>query len=606
MTLDDRSLREHLDRRAEAGLTDVAQTADVVLARVAEIDRGPWWRRLGVRAPSLGIAAAAVAVLVVALAVLPPRLWPGPGTSPIPVTAGYPANRALTAEELAALLGASPSEPAGALVIADVKLLPVRGVCDSADCPAFWFDAGGHNIVVYAFPEAIPVAPDQTQPQPFVPSPQAFRVRLDGNLDFLRSVRPGPDGLAWTLPQLTAALTDVRADDRAVPYLYLVDAVRAISPAAIPCPFAPAPSNGSDFSCAAGIAWLVPDEPSIPGENDINAPANGLRVPAPADVRGRADALRQRGFWLVDPLVGQATCFACPPAGAADLIGRVPSADELGLEPSVAPAASTTPPTGEPTTPSTGEPTTAPTPTADASETGVREITFSTDLVRLDGFETADLTVTVSFADDVVPYHGADASMTPLLYFQRDAGDTGDPLDPHISQLVRTMRESPVAGLWTATFRLTSGDRGIWQVDGLVAYNADGQEARIGPAIRDRSPKLEVMGTSPLHLTMEVSPSPVEIGQALEISGRVTDQDTGDPLGDVVVTIGQGEICNLGGIGTTVTTNPNGVYAYVIDEVVDATVCAWISDDPGVHPIPDSDIPIALYGILFADSEGMR
>jgi hypothetical protein len=167
------------------------------------------------------------------------------------------------------------------------------------------------------------------------------------------------------------------------------------------------------------------------------------------------------------------------------------------------------------------------------------------------------------------------------------------------------MRESPVAGVWTATIRLTSGDRGIWHVDGLVAYEADGQELHIGPAIRDLSPKLEVIGTSPPHLTMEVSPSPVEIGQALEISGQVTDQDTGDPLGDVVVTIGQGDVCNLGGTGTTVTTNPNGAYSFVIDEVVDATVCAWISDEPGVHPSPDSDIPIALYGILFADSEGM-
>jgi hypothetical protein len=342
MTLDDRSLREHLDRRAEAGLTDVAQTADVVLARVAEIDRGPWWRRLDVRAPSLGVAAAAVAVLVIALAVLQP----------------------------------------------------------------------------------------------------------------------------------------------------------------------------------------------------------------------------------------------------------------LGLAPAATPAATTAPPTTEPTT--------EPTPTADTSATGVREITFSTDLVRLNGFETADLTVTVSFADDVVPYHGADASLTPMLYFQRDTDDTGDPLDPHIAQLVRTMREAPEAGLWTATFRLTSGDRGIWHVDGLVAYDDDGQELHIGPAIRDLSPRLEVIGTSPPHLTMEVSPSPVEIGQALEISGQVTDEDSGDPLGDVVVTIGQGDVCNLGGTGTTVTTNPNGAYAYVIDEVVDATVCAWISDEPGVHPHPESDIPIALYGILFADQEGMR
>ena len=592
MSLDDRSLREHLDRRAEAGLTDVAQTADVVLARVAEIDRGPWWRRLGVRAPSLGIAAGAVAVIVIALAVLPPRLWPGPGTSPTssdPASAlGYPGNRALTGVELASLLGKDVMGLVGALLVVDVNVSPNTASCVRLSlCPEYVVDAPGRSVATR------PLWAYRSQ-QPLLDPPYAFRVREDGHLDLLGSVRPGSDALAWTLTQAADVMAGARAADRAVRYLYLVDAVRAVSTALIECPFVPAPSIGPDFSCAAGIAWLVPDESFVPGDGFPTAPVNSLRVPASEGVPGRSDALQQRAFWLVDPFVDQEGCFACPPAGAADLLGRVLTLDELGLAPPETPASPTTPPTTEPK------------PSADASATGVREITFSTDLVRLDGFETADLTVTVSLAADVVPYHGADASLTPTLYFQRDAGDTGDPLDPYIAQLVRTMRESPVAGLWTATFRLTSGDRGIWHVDGLVAYDADGRELPIGPEIRDLSPKLEVTGTSPPHLTMEVSPSPVEIGQALEISGQVTDQDTGDPLRDVVVTIGQGDACNLGGTGTTVTTNPNGAYAYVIDEVVDATVCAWISDEPGVHPSPDSDIPIALYGILFADSEGMR
>lgn len=601
MSLDDRSLREHLDRRAEAGLTDVAQTADVILARVAEIDRGPWWRRLRVRAPSLGIAAGAVAVLVIALAVLPPRLWPGPGTSPTssdPASAlGYPSNRALTGAELASLLGKDPVGLVDVTLVADVTVSPNTSSCVRlALCPEYVVDAPGRSVATR------PLWAYRSQ-QPLLDPPYAFRVREDGHLDLLGSVRPGPDALAWTLAQAADVMAGARAADRAVPYLYLVDAVRAISAAAISCPSVPGPTPSPDFGCAGPWTWLTGNEAAPPIGSDaappiterFDAPPDGLRLPNAVDGR---PGTTEHGYWLVDPLVDQEPCFACPPAGAADLIGRVPTAGELGLEPPGVPAASTAPPT-------TG-PTAEPTPTADASETGVREITFSTDRVRLGGFETADLTVTVSFADDVVPYHGADASLTPMLYFQRDAGDTGDPLDPHIAQLVRTMRESPVAGLWTATFRLTSGDRGIWHVDGLVAYDADGRELHIGPAIRDLSPKLEVIGTGPPHLTMEVSPSPVEIGQPLAISGQVTDQDTGDPLGDVVVTIGQGDACNLGGTGTTVTTNPNGAYSYVIDEVVDATVCAWISDEPGVHPHPESDIPIALYGILFADPDGMR
>jgi hypothetical protein len=596
MMLDDRSLREHLDRRAETGVSDVEGIAEVVMTRVAELDRGPWWRRLGVRAPSLGLAAAVVAVLVIALAVLPPRLWPGPGSSPTPsgpaVAAGYPASRALTAGELRTLLAGETARLADAVLIVDVELREATVSCVLlALCPTFAVDFGDPANPIYVVdPRGVASVGAGTY---------AVHVLGESSVTVFGRVRAGPDGLAWTLPQLTAALADLRAD-RAVPYLYLVDAFRAISPAAIPCPFAPAPSIGPDFSCAAGIAWLVSDEASIPAENDINAPANSLRVPVPADVRGRSDMLRQPGFWLVDPVVDQEPCFACSPAGAADLIGRVPTAGELGLEPSGTPAPSSASSTSEPTTPPT---TTGPTPTADVSVTGIREITFSTDVVRLDGFETADLTVTVTFVDDVVPYHGADASMTPLLYFQRDAGDTGDPLDPHIAQLVRTMRESPVAGVWTATFRLTSGDRGTWHVDGLVAYDADGQEVPIGPAIRDLSPRLEVVGTNVPFLTMEVRPWPVELGQPLEVTGQVTDQDSGDPIGYALLTIGRGDSCGPGGTGSSVRANVNGEYTYAMPAADSPLVCAWMSGDAFAFPSPDSDVPLALYAALFADPQ---
>ena len=568
MSLDDRSLHEHLDRRAEAGLTDVAQTADVVLARVAEIDRGPWWSRFGVRTPSLGVSAAAVVVLIVALAALSPRLWPGPGSSPgdsAAVLSDYPAARAMTADELDGLL-INPGDWTGLLLIADVELSPWDLPCDSSPCPDLETKLARNTVGVYGN-------------DPVLGGPYAFRVRADGNFELVQAVKPGGDGLAWTLPQLTAALPDLRAADRSVPYAYLVDAVRVVSSAAIPCPNAESPRVGPDFSCNPGIAWLVPDE--SPGPSDgFSPPAGGLRVP---NAFGPPE--RRRGYWLVDPLVAQESCFQCPPAGAADLVGRVAGLGEL---------VRAIPTPYESFNPS---------PTPAVTTAIVEDITFSTNQIRLDGFETADLTVTVSFANDVVPYHGADASMTPLLYFLRDAGDTGDPLDPHIAQLVRTMRESPVAGVWTATFRLTSGDRGTWHVDGLVAYDADGQELRIGPAIRDLSPKLEVVGTSAPFLTMEVRPWPVELGQPLEVSGQVTNQDSGDPIGYALLTIGRGDSCGPGGTGTSVRANVNGVYTYAVPDADSSLVCAWISGDPFTYPSPDSDVPVALYAALFADPQ---
>ena len=62
---------------------------------------------------------------------------------------------------------------------------------------------------------------------------------------------------------------------------------------------------------------------------------------------------------------------------------------------------------------------------------------------------------------------------------------------------------------------------------------------------------LDVTGTHAPLLTMEFEPSPAEVGQPLEVSGQVTDEDTGDPYGGVVVTIGRDNVCAEGGAGET-------------------------------------------------------
>ena len=574
MTLDDRSLREHLDRRAVAGVTDVEHIAEVVMTRVAATASGPWWRRIGVRGPSLGVAAAGIAVLILALAVLPPSIWNGPGTSPTPSAeraAGYPATRALTAEELDAVLGSDPSARAGTVVIADVTLEVLRVVCLGTACPRYLIDLGDREIYVF----------DSDPPDPIVGSPYAFRVtdHPGGRLELLGSVRPGPDGLAWTLPQLTAALVDLKGPGaRPVPYLYLVDAWRAVSTTQYRC----RAGFSGVFGCGSGVAWLVADEATV---SSNSAPPGSLRIPnAAGDSPGAGDP--QHGYWLVDPFVAQEDCFLCPPAGAADLLGRVLTLDELGVTlPAPRPSATAG----------------APTPTPIDPQTAAVEIGFSTGSMALDGFETSDVTVSITFPAGLRPDPGADPSLAPIVVLERGAGDTGDPTDPHIPQLVRAMAPTPDAGQWTATYRLTSGDRGIWRVGGVVAYDIEGHELVIDPAISDTSPTLEVLGTHVPDLTVLLDPYPVEVGRALEVSGRVTDQDSGDPIGDVIVTVGSGAACAPGGIGTTVRTNENGDYAFMIPEADGTTVCAWISGEPGVYPSFDVDVPIALYAAVFAE-----
>jgi hypothetical protein len=565
MTLDDRSLRVHIDRRAEAGATDPQAVADATMSRVAAPE--PWWRGVASR-PVRGLpaAAAGLAILLFAVTMAPRWLGSGPGASPgtTGATGGpeYPAERPLTAAELDDLLGPDPRLRASVTLVADVELRPQSEVLCGllTDCPEYVLQlpSGEHYV--------------QAGPDPLLSAPYAFRVREDGALDLLGSVRPGPDGLAWTLPKLLEVVPGARAGDRAVQYLYLVDAVRVVSTWAYRCPANIFPSNPA-FQCGTGSAWLIPVGSPVP-TSWASAPPESLRVPNITPVAVDSGAHDEHGYWLIDPLVAQDLdrCFLCPPAGAADLIGRVLTPEELDHTPS-------------------------PTPTATISALSVENIAFSSELVTLDGFETADVNVTVSFAGDVVQYHDINASLTPLICLERDG--TADAIDPHPLALSRTLVQIGGTNPWVASFRLTSGDQGTWRVTCVVAYDADGNELIVNPSLGGASPKLEVIGTHAPHLTMEFKPSPAEIGQALEVFGRVTDADTGDALAGVVVTIGRGVVCTQGGSGTTITTNPNGAYTYVIPEADEAVVCTWITDLDGVYPDVSTD-PIAIYALLLA------
>jgi len=333
MTLDDRSLREHLVRRAKAGATDIGALRDSVLAQLSDGAHGsPWYRQSRIRS-TIGLAAAAVVVALVGLALLPEYRDPGPAMSASPsafpfasATPGdrpaleYPADRAMTAAELEELLGDNPADRASIVVIADVELVVLDATC-VGECPAYLIRTASGQIAVFDGGDRIFA----------IAGPQAFRVRADGDLDVLGPVREGPEGLSWTLPQLTTELTKLRAAEGAnpVPFLYLVDAVRVVSEAAFRC-FAPPPAIDVRFGCGSGsVSWLVPAEASVSTAGS-NAPPGSLRVPNVTGIRPSGDAFRQRGFWLLDPWVTPEDCFLCPSAGAADLLGRVLTFRDLG------------------------------------------------------------------------------------------------------------------------------------------------------------------------------------------------------------------------------------------------------------------------------------
>ena len=368
MSLDDRILREHFDRRAHAGAIDPTAIAAAVAARLDKAQGNPWWRGVRLGLPSLGLAAAAIVVALIGIGVLPGHLAQGPGASPTDTAwasnvdgASYPTERAMTPAELASFMSGDPSGRIGTIVVADVQVGYVRGrVCGPDEtCPGLWIALpNGGSLVAWG-------GPTDTLSQ----APYAFRVREDGGLDFLGAVRPGPTGLAWTLPQLLASEPYFRSSAVPDSTLYVLDATLTVPDINIYCPLAvwPAPK----FSCT-DIAWFVANDAPVP-TGTIEAPPDSLRA------SGVDGAGAGPGQWLIHPALTPDGCFACPPAGAVDIGGPVRTFADLGLDP------------GQSANPSVG-PTT--TPALDTSQA-----MSATELASLLGTNPADRAGTFVVAD---------------------------------------------------------------------------------------------------------------------------------------------------------------------------------------------------------------
>ena len=325
MTLDDRSLREHLDRRAGTGSSEPVRIADAVIDRIGTGSAEPWWRGSRAHLPGFAMASAVVVVVLLAAALAPSLLRPsGPGSSSPgtsvtgPAGTGYPGADALDAAGLAALLGDDPAVRASILVIADVQIQPIRRLCTSQPC-------ADDGIAIPGTDRFIPVVvpPDLRG----APSPYAFRVQTDGTLQLLGPVRGGPSRLAWSFDELTADLTAIRQADAAWRQLYLVESRLSIDPGQRYCALQIPPLPSPWFGCGSYVAWLQPLDASYPPSEP---PADGVRVPNVPGWRERSDALFEAGYFLIDPTASVQDCFLCGPLGAADLLGRVLPAAELG------------------------------------------------------------------------------------------------------------------------------------------------------------------------------------------------------------------------------------------------------------------------------------
>lgn len=140
-------------------------------------------------------------------------------------------------------------------------------------------------------------------------------------LDLLGSVRVGPRGLTWTLPELLKSDPYFRSSTVPASTLYLVDAYVAAPSNAIFCPVV---LPGVRFNCG-DVAWLVPNGDPLPTDV-LSTPPDSLRA------SGLDASAVGRGNWLIRPATTPDGCFACPPAGAVDILGQVRPFAELGFD----------------------------------------------------------------------------------------------------------------------------------------------------------------------------------------------------------------------------------------------------------------------------------
>ena len=335
MTLDDRFLREHLERRAQAGAIDVTTLTEAVLAGSAGRAQAPRLRRLDSRILGIGVAAVLAVAMIGAVILVPPRLWPSPGTSADASPGasldaspratggdltGYPSEHALTTDELFAVVLDEPRTQVGTLLIADVSINGLPMLCPYAGttttCDAFF------EIRSPGRSRAIPVHIGRAS---LGSAPYAVRVGIDFSLEFVGSVQPGPERLAWTTSELGVRISDIRSVAAANSVAHLVSGwlwtVGDYRRCLLERSARPSPVEFT-WPCGQSRAFLTPANAVPPDPIWGPVPSSWLRLQnlvatQYADATGPIE-----GFWLVE-VSADALCEGCSSLGGANLIGRV-------------------------------------------------------------------------------------------------------------------------------------------------------------------------------------------------------------------------------------------------------------------------------------------
>ena len=202
----DSEIRDQLTRRS-AGRLPEALVAEVS----AELDRAPAPRARGrlqlptwrsPRLAAVGMGVALVAILAVAVA------FPALNTTPAASLAGYPANRALTTAELAALM-AGPALPANTTLVASVTIESRQDVCPMNSRPTIGVVEGMGSQVCVMGSNVSEYLKQAAGTGTF-----AFRYMAPGYLGLIGEITPASSRLAfrvaddWPMPMVETFLAE--------------------------------------------------------------------------------------------------------------------------------------------------------------------------------------------------------------------------------------------------------------------------------------------------------------------------------------------------------------------------------------------------------------
>ena len=276
----DADLREQLARRSAGGLP-VGLASEVFTA----LDSAPVMRPIW-RVPRLAVAGVSLALVVVMVAAIALSVvHTAPAASPIS-PAGYPAERALTAAELASLM-AGPALPVNTALVASVAIEVHNDVCPMNRYPTVGVIAGiGSQVCVVGDATLAAEISNTTMSGTY-----AFRYLAPGVLGLLGQITPASSRLAfkvtdeWPLPSAIFLVQGWLGADKLAESCFLWPASDdVLGPAGNNCPFedwlgdeATAPGISNDYVSHQGSPSPSYDLLSLRG-NARHVGAGGMRT----------------------------------------------------------------------------------------------------------------------------------------------------------------------------------------------------------------------------------------------------------------------------------------------------------------------------------------